>query len=71
MTIPDQHQSTTITDTVSVLGSKVIAALPPAFLMLCLINVAFLGLVMWFLRDETTQKIAILNRVLDSCMGHK
>jgi hypothetical protein len=54
-----------------VLGSKVIAALPPAFLMLCLINVAFLGLVMWFLRDETTQKIAILNRVLDSCMGHK
>jgi hypothetical protein len=51
------------------IGQSLISALPPAFVMLCLINVAFLGAVMWFMHAETTEKLVIVGKVIDSCLA--
>lgn len=50
------------------LGGRVIGALPPAFLLLCLLNVAFLGVVMLFLNAQMEQRTAVVAKVLDACL---
>lgn len=50
------------------LGQSVIGALPPAFLLLCLINVAFLGVVMWFLDDQIAQRTHMAEALFNRCM---
>jgi hypothetical protein len=44
--------------------------LPPAFLLLVLLNVAFLGMVLWFLTAQIEQRTAIVGRVIDVCVAH-
>jgi hypothetical protein len=50
------------------LGARVVTALPPAFLLLVLINVAFLGVVMWFLDDQIAQRTHMAEKLFDRCM---
>jgi uncharacterized protein (UPF0333 family) len=58
----------TITSTVSKLGQSVIGALPPAFLLLCLINAIFIGVVMWFLDSQLKQRTELVSEVVNKCM---
>ena len=50
---------------VASLADKVLTALPPAFIVLLLINAGFL----WFESHSTAQRSALLDRVLDACMS--
>ena len=50
------------------LGQSLISALPPAFLLLCLINAVFIGLVLWFLDDQLDQRTKLVGKLVDRCM---
>jgi hypothetical protein len=50
------------------LGRKLIGTLPPAFIMLLLINCGFLGMVLWFLDAQLERRTALLNRIFDFCL---
>ena len=50
---------------VASLADKFLTALPPAFIVLLLINAGFL----WFESHSTAQRSALLDRVLDACMS--
>jgi len=58
----------TITGTVSKLGQSVIGALPPPFLLLCLINAAFLAVVMLFIDSQLKQRTEMVNQLVTKCM---
>jgi hypothetical protein len=51
------------------LSKSVVAALPPAFLLLVLINIAFIGFVMWFLEDQLHQRDKMAEQLFDRCMS--
>lgn len=50
------------------LGQSLITALPPAFLLLVLINAGFIGVVLWFLDDQLDQRTQLVGKLLDHCM---
>jgi len=52
---------------VSRVSEKLIGVLPPAFLMLLLINSAFLGVVLWFLDAQIDQRTHLVERIIDHC----
>ena len=53
------------------LGGKLVGALPPVFIMLCLINVMFLGMVMFFLSDQIDRRTALVTQIVTRCMEIK
>lgn len=57
-----------LTAALAALGTGLIAALPPAFLMLVVINTIFLAVVMAFLNGQMEQRTAMANRILDHCL---
>ena len=50
------------------LGRRVIASLPPAFIMLVLINAGFIGSVLWFLDNQMEGRTAIVDKIVDRCL---
>lgn len=50
------------------LGDRIVAALPPAFLLLVLMNVGFLGMVLYFLNNQMEQRMALATKILDACL---
>lgn len=50
------------------LGGKLIEALPAPFLMLCLINVLFIGAIFWFEARMSDQRMSAAMPLLQSCM---
>ena len=46
----------------------IVGSLPPAFVMLVVLNVAFLGMVMWFLNSQITARIALVDKVVVRCL---
>jgi hypothetical protein len=54
----------------SALGQSLIGALPPAFLMLLIVNLVFLAMVMWFVEHNSEQRVAIVKDIVDSCLTH-
>jgi len=50
------------------IGDKIVSTLPPAFLLLLLINVMFLALIMWFLNSQMAQRTAMIEKFADRCM---
>jgi hypothetical protein len=57
----------TITGLAASVGNNLITALPPAFLIMCVLNLAFLGLVLWFIEHQLDQRMAMANKILDHC----
>ena len=51
------------------LGGKMIGALPPAFLMLCVVNLVFLGMVVWFINHQATARTELVDKLIDRCMS--
>lgn len=56
-----------LTGLAATIGTGLIGALPPAFLMLVLINSLFLGLVLWFVEHQLDQRMILANKILDHC----
>jgi hypothetical protein len=54
---------------VSSVANGLIGALPPAFLLMCVLNLAFLGLVLWFINSQLDQRVALANKILDHCLA--
>ena len=66
-----EEQANSLAGAVSMIGKAAIAALPAQFLLLCLINVLFLGILMWFIDDQLNQRTQLANRVMDACIAHE
>jgi hypothetical protein len=63
----DSHNTGTVSGAAASVGRSLISALPPAFLMLVLINAAFLGCVMWFVDHQLTERTKLMEAVVDRC----
>jgi hypothetical protein len=50
------------------LSQKILGTLPPAFLLLVLINAFFIGSVLWFLDSQAKQKTQLVSKLIDKCM---
>lgn len=48
-------------------GSKLLSTLPAQFLVLVLLNVAFLGFVLWFLQSEDSTHARMIQPILEHC----
>jgi hypothetical protein len=53
------------------ISRSLISALPPAFLMLCVLNAAFLGGTLWFLSNQMEKRTEIVSKMLDRCMEQR
>jgi hypothetical protein len=53
------------------ISHSLIGALPPAFLMLCVLNAAFLGGTLWFLSNQMEKRTEIVSKMLDRCMEQR
>ena len=53
-----------------VLGSvtALLAALPPSFIALLLINCVFIGFVLWFLDAIAESRLVVMTKILDACL---
>jgi len=49
-------------------SEKLIRALPPAFLLLVLLNIAFLGTTMWMVQHNADQRNAMLTKIVEGCL---
>jgi hypothetical protein len=58
----------TVVGMASRLSDSLLRTLPPAFVLLVLLNCVFLGLVMWFISSEQGQRDALYGKVVDRCM---
>jgi hypothetical protein len=50
------------------LPDKLIKALPPAFLLLILINIAFLGTTMWMVNHNAEARNLMIQKILENCL---
>jgi hypothetical protein len=64
---PSESQGGAVND----IGRSLIGALPPAFLMLCVLNAAFLGGTLWFLSNQMEKRTEIVGKMLDRCMEQR
>jgi hypothetical protein len=60
-----------ITGLAASISTGLIGALPPAFLFLCVINLAFLGLVLWFVEHQLDQRMGLANKIVEHCWQSK
>jgi hypothetical protein len=50
------------------MGGRLLSTLPAGFLLLVLLNCAFLGVVLWFLDDQLDQRTKLVGQLLDHCL---
>ena len=60
-------ETTPMLDKIADVSSRVLSRLPAALIMLCLMNIAALGLVFWFIHVETDSKLALIREMLRAC----
>lgn len=63
---PDEPS--TLTGAATALGRSLITALPPAFVMLCVVNAVFVLGLTWFVDDQLDQRTQLVGRLIDHCM---
>lgn len=56
--------------TLSRIGHALITALPPAFLLLLLINLVFLIALFWFEAHQAALRADIIADIVERCLGH-
>lgn len=65
---PPNDNNPSIVGAASRLGQSLVGALPPGFLGLCVINVIFVALVMWFLNAQLAQRTRLVDTLVTKCM---
>ena len=50
------------------IGDKLIGSMPPAFLLLVLLNIAFLAFAVWTFSHNADQRNVLLTRIIDTCL---
>jgi len=66
-----EPQHTTITGAVASVSEKLVRALPPAMLVLVLLNVVFLGVSAWTFQHNTDRRADMISKILESCLEHR
>jgi hypothetical protein len=56
-----------ITGLAASISNGLIGALPPAFLFLCVINLAFLGMTLWFVQHQLDQRVGLADKIIERC----
>lgn len=46
----------------------VLSVVPPSFLGLCLVNLLFLGAVLWFLDAQVDARMQLVGKIVDACV---
>ena len=64
----EPSQPTGVVGLATRLGDDLIRALPPAFLLMVVLNLCFLGLVMWFINSQQEARNSLINTVVSKCM---
>jgi hypothetical protein len=49
-------------------SEKLIRALPPAFLLICLLNIVFIALSAWIYDHNSTARAVLLTKIVDACL---
>ena len=49
-------------------SDKLIRALPPAFLLLVILNIVFMGVAAWTFQHNTEIRNQMLSRIIDNCL---
>lgn len=49
-------------------SEKLIRALPPAFLLLVILNIVFLGVAAWVFQHNTAVRNQMIQRIIESCL---
>jgi hypothetical protein len=68
MAEPSNGRRNGIVGALSGIANGLIGALPPAFLLMCVLNIAFLGLVLWFMNTQLEHRMALATKILDRCL---
>lgn len=63
--------SATTTGALVHLSEKLVRALPPAFLLLVILNVVFLGVVGWVFQHGSEQRNVLLTKIVENCLLNK
>jgi branched-subunit amino acid permease len=53
----------------SALSERLVKVLPPAFLLLLILNVAFLGAITYVVGHNAEARNQLLTRIVDKCLG--
>ena len=59
---------TTTVGMVASFGEKLVGVLPPAFLLLVIINILFLGVASWVFMHNTDARTAMIEKIVDACL---
>ena len=51
-------------------SDKLITVLPPAFLLMLLLNLATMGVVIYVVEHNTEARNVLLTKIIDSCLPH-
>jgi hypothetical protein len=57
-----------VIEAVASVSEKLISSTPTQFLVLVLLNIAFLTVVMWFLNDQLDQRSQLAGKIIDRCL---
>lgn len=49
-------------------SDKLIKVLPPAFLVLVLLNIGFIGMATWVFSHNTEQRNELLTKIIENCL---
>ena len=49
-------------------SEKLIRTLPPAFLLLIILNIGFIGLSAWIYDHNATARAVLLTKIVDACL---
>jgi hypothetical protein len=49
-------------------STRLITVLPPAFLLLVIINIVFGGLMVWFINNQATQRAQLVGDLVHRCL---
>jgi hypothetical protein len=55
--------------TLSTKVGDLLATLPPAFMLLLVINLVFLGAFVWFESNLTAARLHLLDKIITACLG--
>ena len=53
------------------MSERLVRALPPAFLLLIIMNIAFLGVAAWVFQHNTSVRNEMIQRIIESCLTQR
>jgi hypothetical protein len=63
-----EPHKTGVTAALANLGSSLISVLPPAFLLLIVLNIIFLGMVTWMFDRNAMVRNELLTKIVEKCL---